>query len=89
MKQESPTLLGWNEAVAILRSVNDPVTSQLMNVANFEVIRRFSKQEELPNGDFDMQFFMSVLKNFCSDHDTLRRILSGEDLRLFSEDDQL
>lgn len=81
-----PQLLKWDEAMELLRSVDNPTTNQLMNMANFEILRRFFQTKELPSEDFDLRFFMEVMLAFCSDHIRLRRILEGEDLSLLSDD---
>ena len=38
MQEKDPMLLKWDEATELLRSINDPITSQLMNAANFEFL---------------------------------------------------
>lgn len=84
-----PRLLNWDEAMKLLGSVEDKATSQLMNMANFEVLKRFFQLKHFPAADFDLRFFMEVMLEFCSDHDTLRKILAGEDVRMFSDDDDI
>lgn len=81
-----PSMLRGNEAMELLKSVNDPITNQLMNMANFEVLRRFLERDGLPISDFDLRFFMEAMKDFCSQHDTIRKILAGEDLRAWTDD---
>jgi lipase chaperone LimK len=88
MKEKRAELLRWDEAIEVLRSIENPITSQLMNIANFEVLKRFLQSKEFPVADFDLRFFMEVMRDFCSDHETLRKVLDGEDLRLFSDDFQ-
>ncbi len=85
-KTETAELLRQDEAAQLLRSVKDLTTSQLMNIAGTLIIKRYLKQEGLPITDFDLKFFMEVMMEFCGDHDTLRRILDGEDLRWFADD---
>ena len=80
-------LLRQDEAMKLLKSVEDPVTNQLMNMANFEVLRRFLHRDGLPVSDFDLRFFIEAMKDFCSQHDNLRKILAGEDLRAWTDDD--
>ena len=80
-------LLRQDEAMKLLKSVEDPITNQLMNMANFEVLRRFLRHEGLPVSDFDLKFFIEAIKDFCSQHDNLRKILDGEDLRAWTDDD--
>ena len=86
-KPKTPQLLRWDDAMELLSSVDDPITNQLLNLANFEVLRRFFKVKEFPDCDFDLRFFLEVMRVICSDHVTLRKILAGEDLRVFSTDD--
>jgi hypothetical protein len=83
---EIPQLIRWTEAMQVLNSVDNLTTNQLMNMANFEVLKCIIEQKELPANDFDLKFFMEVMKAFCSDHSTLRKVLSGEDIRIFTED---
>ena len=85
MQEKDSRLLRWDEATELLRSVDDPITSQLMNMANFEVVKKVIELKEFPVASFDMRFFMDVMRSFCSDHDTLRKVLSGEDLRVFED----
>lgn len=80
-------LLRQNEAMDLLKSVNNAVTNQLMNMANFEVLKRFMEREGLPTNDFDLRFFMEAMRDFCSQHDTIRKILAGEDLRAWTDHD--
>jgi len=80
-------LLRQDEAMRILKSEDDPITNQLMNMANFEVLTRFLERKDLPVSDFDLCFFMETMKAFCSQHKTIAKILAGEDLRLWTDDD--
>lgn len=87
-KTDAGELLRWDEAMRVLEAVDDPITGQLMNMANFEVMKRFQgKDEGLPLADFDLRFFMEVMRDFCSDHDNLRKVLDGQDLRMLTEED--
>ncbi len=79
-------LLRWDEAMQLLNSVEDPITNQLMNRANFEILKRFFKLKDYPVSDFDLRFFMEIMLAFCSDHNNLREILSGENVGVFSDD---
>jgi hypothetical protein len=86
-KNNDPAILKQEEARKVLQSVEDPITSQLMNMANFEVLTRFLERKDLPGSDFDLCFFMEVMKGFCSQHKTIAKILAGEDLRLWTDED--
>lgn len=87
LNEEASKILRFDEAMLLLRSVDDLTTNQLMNTATFEVLKRFSESKELPVADFDLRFFMEAMLDFCSKHNTLRQILAGEDLRLWTDDD--
>jgi hypothetical protein len=83
-----PKLSRFVEAMELLNSVEDLTTSQLMNRANFVVLRRFNEEGQLPVADFDLRYFMEIIHEFCSDHESLRRILQGEDLRAMIFDEE-
>jgi hypothetical protein len=85
--EQKTELLRWNEAMELLKSVENPITNQLMNRANLEVLKHFVQLKRFPAADFDMLFFIEVMRDFCSDHETLGKVLAGEDLRLFTDDD--
>lgn len=68
------------EAMALLRSLDsgDPITKSLVNNAMFHLMRRFNTRKELPAADFDLMYFLEVMQEMFTEHDVLRRILSGE-----------
>lgn len=72
-----------------LRSIDDPITNQLMNMANFAVLKRFFETKKFPVADFDLRFFLEVVLDICSDHETLRKVLAGEDLRCWTDDSEI
>jgi hypothetical protein len=82
-------LLKQNEAMELLSSVKDLVANQLMNQANFYVIKRFVARETAPASDFDLRFFMEVMEELFNDQEVLRRILNGEDLRIWTDEEIL
>lgn len=85
--EQKAELLRQDEAKLVMRSVDDLAVSQLMNLAHFQVIKWYISDEKVITGDFDICFFMEVMKEIFSDKKTLQRILNGEDLRWFSEDE--
>jgi hypothetical protein len=85
-ENQHPKMLRWDEAMELLRSVDDSITNQLMNRANFEIIKKFSERRGLPVADFDLRFFMEVMLEFCGQHTVIKKILDGEDLRPWTED---
>jgi hypothetical protein len=80
-------LLKQNEAMELLNSVKDLVANQLMNRANFYVTKRFMARETAPVSDFDLRFFMEVMEELFNDQEALRRILNGEDLRVWTDEE--
>jgi hypothetical protein len=66
------------EALELLNSIEDPVTRRLAHNAHFFLLRRFARGQDLPAGDFDVRFFVEVVREFCQEHDVLKRILAGE-----------
>lgn len=80
--QERPVnFLRWEEMKELLASEQDPVTAQLMGEAFMKVFNRLLKREGLPVGDFDMRFFMEILQEFFSEHETIKKIIDGTDDR--------
>ncbi len=81
-------LLRQEEAKLCLSSVDsDLVVSQLMNLAYFHVVKLYTSGEKLLACDSDLCFFMEVMKEVFSDKTTIKRILDGEDLRWWSDDE--
>ena len=79
---EGVTLIRWNEATELLRQVKDDlVMDQLLNYANYVVLKRFQSQgvDELPKADFDLYFYLETVKQICEKRDPLRGVLAKED----------
>jgi hypothetical protein len=85
--EQKAELLRQDEAKLIMSSVNDLMVSQLMNLAHFQVIKWYTSGEKVIASDFDICFFMEVMKEVFEDKETIKRILQGEDLRWWSDDD--
>lgn len=85
--EQKVELLRQDEAKLVIGSVDDLMVSQLMNLARFQVIKWYTSGEKVIAGDFDICFFMEVMKEVFSDKGTIQRILNGEDLRWFSDDE--
>jgi hypothetical protein len=45
-------------------------------------------EKEFPVADFDLRFFLKVVLDICSDPETLRKVLAGEDLRCWHDDSE-
>lgn len=75
-------LIHYDEAVAAAEKIKDPITNQLvMQALALAVQRDVANKGGL--GDFDLLVFVDLLAELMSRHNVLRRILAGEDLRLF------
>jgi hypothetical protein len=66
------------EMLELLRSEKDEITSQLMWEASNSVFKRVLKGGDGPVSDFDLNFFMEVMQEFCGQHKVLKTILDGE-----------
>jgi hypothetical protein len=75
------------EARALIASVEDPITRHLLTHAMFHFFRRYNEQAQRPEGDFDMLYLASLLRDVFSDHDVLRRILDGERVGAFFDEE--
>jgi hypothetical protein len=81
-------ILRDGEARALIASVEDPITRHLLTNAMFHFFRRYNEQQQRPASDFDMLYFASLLRDVFSEHDVLRRILAGENVGAFFDDDK-
>ena len=70
--------LRQEEMNALIASEKDPITADLMNQAAHLVVLRVIRQEKGPISDFDLRYFMEVIQEFASDHETLTRSLKGK-----------
>ena len=77
------------EAMALLRSLDagDPITKSLVNNAMFHFMRRFHTRKELPAADFDLMYFLELMKEMFSEHDVLKRMLAGERVGAFFDEE--
>lgn len=71
----------------VLRSEDDPVTSALLKNAHFWFTKNFFEERKRPIADYDYAFFMEVLRAVFSEHAVLRKILAGEKVGQFFEDE--
>jgi hypothetical protein len=78
-----------DEAMALLRSLEDgdAITKILVNNAMFHLLRRVNTRRELPVRDFDVMYFVELMREMFSEHDVLKRMLDGERVGAFFDDD--
>lgn len=81
---QEPAMLRQEEAAQLREQEPNPITAQLMEMAQATLIIRSLRGEKGPIADFDLRYFMEVIQEFCGQHDTLRAILAarGEELTL-------
>lgn len=80
-------LLRDAEATELIASTDDPVTRHLLTNARFHLFRRYHEKKDRPAADFDMLYFATLMRDVFSEHDVLRRILAGERVGAFFEDE--
>jgi len=75
------------DAEAMLASVDDPITGELIRLCVAAARMRFMRLKDstdaewearLPSAPFDMEFFVSVLQEVFSRREVLERVLRGE-----------
>jgi len=87
----SPTnteLLRSREAMDLIANEKDPITRALLANANFWFLKQYFEQGRQPAADLDYGFVIELLRNVFREHDILRRILAGEKVGEFLEEEQ-
>lgn len=69
-----------DEGMALLRSIDtgDRITRELVQNAMFHFLRRSETMQDRPVTDFDLLYFLELMRDVFSDHDYLRKVLAGE-----------
>ena len=80
--------LHQTEANAVIESVDDAITKHLLTNVMFHFFKVHSNGELRPTTDFDMLYFVSLLRRVFEEHDVLKRILAGERVGAFFDDDR-
>lgn len=75
-----------DEAGKLIESIKDPVTGILVNNAQYHIYRRLA-EKRLPVGEFDLLFYMEVMKEMFSEHELLKRMLAGERVGAFFDEE--
>lgn len=75
----------YREAIARPDSAEHFITMTLLHYANHTALMALTSRRQRPAADLDLYFFTTVMERFYRDHDFLRRVLNGEDLRWFSD----
>jgi hypothetical protein len=85
--KKTTEILRQEESWEILSSIKDLKTNQLLNKATMCIVHTYMNSKEQPVSNFDLRFFVEAMLEFCNDHETLKRILAGEDLRWFDDEE--
>jgi anti-anti-sigma regulatory factor len=80
-------LLRSQEAMDIIANEKDPITRALLTNANFWFLKRYFEHGRQPAVDLDYGFVVELLRDVFREHDVLRRMLAGERVGQFFEDE--
>jgi hypothetical protein len=83
----SGNLINLDEAWKLQQTISDLTTRQLVASALTHAALLFSQEDA--EHDLDLKFFAEIMIKFSSNHQYLKAILRGEDLRWFPEDDEI
>lgn len=75
------------EARSLVASIENPITQHLVTNAMFHFFKRYNEEQQRPASDFDMLYFVLILRDAFAEHDALRRILDGEKVGAFFSDE--
>jgi len=78
----------WEEALALIASVDNLAQKQLVNIFFTEMLKLASIEKVSPSGEFDLRWAMQAFLNMSQKKDMLLAILNGEDLRMWDESGQ-
>ncbi len=76
----SPTILNFDEAQSYYRTIEDPITQELVGMALSRLIIRWMHGDR-PGADFDARFFVKVLEDALGNHRSIAHVLDGGTLR--------
>ena len=61
----------------LIAQEQDPITADLMSQAAYVLVMTVGCQKTRPIADFDLRFFMEIIRDFVSDHEILKSSLEG------------
>lgn len=76
--KQIPGFLRQEEMNDLIAKEEHPITADLMRQAAHLVVLKVLRQDKGPIADFDLRYFMEVIHEFVSDHQTLRQSLEGK-----------
>jgi|SRR5215212_7416777 len=80
-------LLRSEEATELLERETDPVTKALLTNANYWLVRKFFAERNRPVADLDYKYLLELLRDIFSEHEVIGRLLAGERVGAFFEED--
>lgn len=81
-------LLRSDEAAELLEEEGDPVTKALLSNANYWLVRRFFAEKNRPVADLDYRYLLELFRDIFSEHEILRRLLNGERVGAFFDEEE-
>lgn len=83
--EESRPWIHYDEAMRMVREIQDPATRQLAMRALTVVVMKFS-EGEYPDSTLDLTYLVETIIELGSQREALLRILNGEDLTWFGDE---
>jgi hypothetical protein len=80
-------MLRHSESAELISSVKDSRTQKLLSAASYCVIKKFLENKTLPVANFDLRFFSEAMLEFCSNHELIQKILNGQEVGWFDDDE--
>ena len=71
----------WDKAMDLLRNTEDPITAMMLNSIVFFMLEELKNPGADPPAEVDFLFFLTVMRKWCSRHDSMQRMLD-EDIKL-------
>lgn len=89
-KEKTAVLIKFEEATEELNKVKDPALQQFINNAIFVAITKYSHlvDNNKLSCDFDLQFYVELMKDIFANQAFLKGILEGQDYRWPDEEDK-
>lgn len=77
----------YDEAMTKARGLTDPVERQFVMMALTAAIERAADPQTAPDEPLDLVFLVDVMRELCGRRQALARVLAGEDLRWWPDDE--
>ena len=80
MEEQQEQVAGFlrqEEMNELIAQEQDPITADLMSQAAYVLVMTVGSQKTRPVADFDLRYFMEIIRDFVSDHEILKSTLEG------------